>query len=162
MAVCDTRPMERSEMLKSLSHDHHQALRMAQLMRRTDESNATEALEGFDRFWAQHQSHLQIEETVLFPKYAEFSGEGDPQLKQALGEHDEVRSLAETVLAADNPPLDTMHELAEALSDHVRFEERELFPAIESAIPEDQHAALLHALEHAETSPDWQPSRQPD
>lgn len=151
--------MKRSEMLTSLSHDHHQALRVAQLLRRSQADDAGEVREGFEKFWGPHQDHIRIEEEVLFPKFAEGAGADDAMLSQAFADHGEIRALADKVLAPDEPPVEAMHELADVLTDHVRFEERELFPAIEAVIPPDQQPALLKALEHAETKPDWQPER---
>jgi hypothetical protein len=52
-----------------------------------------------------------------------------------------------------------MHVLAEKLTGHVRFEEREFFPVIEAAIPQQEQTKLIQALEHTETNPDWQPGR---
>lgn len=152
--------MKRSEMLTTLSHDHHQALRMAQLLKRTDAENAAETREGFDRFWQLHQNHIRIEEQILFPKYVEFAGGEDPMVAQALADHATSGELATQILSADTPPVEQMQDLGAKLSDHVRFEERELFPAIEAAVPEDQQAALLSALDHADPGPDWQPGHQ--
>jgi hemerythrin-like domain-containing protein len=152
--------MERSEMLKSLSHDHHQALRVCQLMRRCDVQNASETRDAFVRFWQPHQIHIRIEEDVLFPKFAEFGGADHPMIERALAEHTDDGALARQVIESAEPPVETMHELAERLHDHVRFEERELFPEIERTVPESERAALLAALAHAETRADWQPGRQ--
>ena len=43
-----------------------------------------------------------------------------------------------------------LHELGSLLADHVRLEERELFPLIEAALPAATLVALATALEHAE------------
>jgi hemerythrin-like domain-containing protein len=43
-----------------------------------------------------------------------------------------------------------LNELGELLSDHVRLEERELFPLIEQALDEAQLAELAAALAEAE------------
>jgi hemerythrin superfamily protein len=152
--------MKRTEMLTSLSHDHHQALRVSQLLRRSETGDAEAVREGFEQFWGPHQNHIRLEEEVLFPKFAEFAAEDDPMLAQAFGDHGSIRALADAVLTPDAPPVEAMHQLAEVLHDHVRFEERDLFPAIEAAIPEDQQAALLAALEHADPGPGWQPGRE--
>lgn len=146
-------------MLTSLSHDHHQALRVCQLLRRCDEEDAQEIREGFEKFWEPHLRHLQIEETVLFPKYAECGGADDPMLARALTDHATIHDLADRVVSAAEPPVDLMHDLGDAINDHVRFEERELFPEIENAIPADEQPQLMQALDHAETGPGWQPSR---
>jgi hypothetical protein len=43
-----------------------------------------------------------------------------------------------------------LHELGRLISDHVRLEERELFPLIENALPAAQLAAVAAALEHGQ------------
>jgi hemerythrin superfamily protein len=139
--------MKRTEMLIPLSHDHHQGLRVTQLLRRSEAGDAAEVREGFERFWIPHQDHIRIEEEVLFPKFAEFVGDDDPMLVKAFAEHRTIGTLADEVLGPEEPPIDAMHRLADALTDHIRFEEREMFPAIEAAIPEDQQDALQKALE---------------
>jgi hypothetical protein len=45
-----------------------------------------------------------------------------------------------------------LHELGTSLADHVRLEERELFPLIESALPAARLATVAAALEHGERS----------
>lgn len=152
--------MKRSEMLTTLSHDHHQALRMGQLLRRADAENAAETKDAFARFWELYLGHVRIEEEILFPKYGEFVGAGDAMVGEALEDHELARAFAEQILSSEQPPVEVMHELGEKLTAHVRFEERELFPAIEEAIPEDQQAELLKALDHADPGPDWQPGHQ--
>lgn len=147
-------------MLTTLSHDHHQALRMSQLLKRTEAENAAETRESFDRFWRLHQNHIRIEEEILFPKYAEFVAGEDPMVAEALSDHQQTAELAAQILEAPAPPVQSMQALGQLLNDHVRFEERELFPAIEAAVPEDQQAALLKALDHADPGPGWQPGHQ--
>ena len=61
--------MKRSKALQSLSRDHHQALRVAQQLRRADDVNG--ATKTFFDFWASEgQRHFQVEEEVLLPHWA--------------------------------------------------------------------------------------------
>lgn len=150
--------MKRSEMLTSLSHDHHQALRACQLLSRSDQESADLTRESFVRFWGPHQNHIRIEESILFPKFAKYQADGE-LLERALKDHEAISALADDVITAETPSIDAMHALGEKLSEHVRFEERELFPAIEAAIPDDQQAALLAELAHTDSGPGWQPDQ---
>lgn len=151
--------MKRSEMLTTLSHDHHQALRASQLLKRCDEDDAAEVRAGFAGFWEPHKDHIRIEEEVLFPKYAEYRGDDDALLVQARGEHVRIEQLASEILDSDAAPVDKMHELGAVLHDHTRFEEREFFGAIEETIPAGEQPALMAALDHPDPGPDWQPPR---
>jgi iron-sulfur cluster repair protein YtfE (RIC family) len=54
--------------------------------------------------------------------------------------------LARTPLAE----LDDLHALGERLHQHIRHEERVLFPLIEEALPPEELAAVADALEEAE------------
>lgn len=143
--------MKRSVMLTPLSRDHHHALRVCQVLRHCDAADAGEVRQEFARFWGPHRHHLHIEEEVLFLAFARHREGDDPMIGRALEDHATLRRLAERVLAADTPPVESMHELAGRLNDHVRFEERSLFPAIEAAIPAPEQAALSIALEHCRT-----------
>jgi hemerythrin-like domain-containing protein len=46
--------------------------------------------------------------------------------------------------------LEDLHALGDLLHDHVRFEERQLFPAIEDSLNAEQLAKLVPAVEEAE------------
>jgi hypothetical protein len=53
-------------------------------------------------------------------------------------------------LAGGRLGLDEMHELGERLDDHIRHEERVLFPLIEESLERDELSALGAAVEAAE------------
>jgi hypothetical protein len=139
--------VKRDPALISLSHDHHQALFVAQGLRRATPETADRARSAFAAFWAEHGSaHFRIEEEILFPAYAAHGDAHHPLLARALCEHVEIRQRAQ---AAAEAPVEDLNALGTLLAAHVRLEERELFPVIESAIPPDARAALGAALERA-------------
>jgi hemerythrin-like domain-containing protein len=60
-----------------------------------------------------------------------------------------MRSLLDEIyeqLDAHGMPLAQLHALGDALREHVRFEENELFPAIEVALSEAQLQRLMDRL----------------
>ena len=60
--------MKRSAALASLSRDHHQALVVAQQLRRATDATAAEARAAFLAYWAGHgRLHFRLEEELLFP-----------------------------------------------------------------------------------------------
>jgi hemerythrin-like domain-containing protein len=63
----------------------------------------------------------------------------------ALIDHVRIRRLAQEV-ADDSPNLDLLHALGTLLEQHVRCEERELFPLIERAVPEHELMRLTALL----------------
>ena len=125
--------MKRSPELTPLSHDHHQALFVAMRLKRAED--AEEARESFLEFWRSHGSvHFVIEEGILLPGWLE----ADPQAERELAarvasEHLELRALARRIERGESG-LKELAELGGLLEAHVRFEERELFPLIESRL----------------------------
>jgi hypothetical protein len=143
--------MRRDPALVTLSRDHHLALSVAQKLRRATADNAGQARGAFMTYWDEHgRAHFRLEEEILLPAYAAHADPHHPLVARALCDHVAIRALADA-LAVDNAPDPArLHELGEALADHVRVEERELFGLIEAALPVDRLAAVAAALERAE------------
>lgn len=143
--------MKRSAALASLSRDHHQALVVAQQLRRADPDRAPDARERFLAYWHGHgQRHFQLEEEILLPSYASYGDPYDPLVLRVLGDHVAIRQRANQLADRPEPDPDALHDLGERLAAHVRLEERELFPMIEQAMPPDELTAVAQALERAE------------
>jgi hemerythrin-like domain-containing protein len=65
-------------------------------------------------------------------------------------EHLDLRRRAAEFEAGDSPSLTEARELGERLEQHIRHEERVLFPAIEAALPPAELSELARAPERAE------------
>ena len=141
--------MKRDPALARLSRDHHQALAVALELRRGADADAAAA--RFARFWREHGNHhFRVEEDVLFPAWAEAaSGYREELVLRALREHHLIRTDARRVLAGEGE-LESLRELGERLNSHVRFEERELFAAIEASLTRAQLDRLADEVERAE------------
>jgi hemerythrin-like domain-containing protein len=145
--------MKRSEALSSLSRDHHQALVVAQKLRRATDATAPDARETFLAYWARHgRRHFRLEEELLFPAYAGYGDPHDPRVLRALGEHVMIRHRADALAASPTAALATLEQLGAELAAHVRLEEREVFPMIERLIPSDELDALAQKLDAAEAT----------
>jgi iron-sulfur cluster repair protein YtfE (RIC family) len=143
--------MKRSRALTTLSRDHHQALVVAQTLRRATDTTAAEAREAFLAYWSEHgRQHFRREEELLFPAYAGHGDPQDPLVLRALGEHALIRHRAITLAATPSADPGLLEQLGSELAAHVRLEEREVFPLIERAIPERELDALARALAGAE------------
>jgi hypothetical protein len=143
--------MRRDPALAGLSRDHHQALAVALRLRRAGDDTAGDARAAFLHFWAREgHRHFRIEEDVLLPAFAGFGDAHDPLVARALCEHAVIRHRAGVVTAQERPPLELLHELGAMMAEHVRLEERELFPLIEASIPAPELAQLAVALEAAD------------
>lgn len=123
--------MRRSEALIELSREHHTALSLAQRARLVAANGDTAALEGMAakmriRFESELNPHFEEEERWLFPALA---AAGETALvERGLAEHAELRQLVEQL--ADGGA-EALQAFADGLTQHIRFEERELFTAAE-------------------------------
>jgi hypothetical protein len=137
--------MRRDPALVSLSHDHQHALAAALRLRRATAGDLAEATAAFQAFWAgDGREHFRVEEEILLPAYAAVGPADHPLVARTLCEHVEIRALAAAL--ERTPTVDGANALGERLAEHVRLEERELFPLIERTLDADALAELAAAL----------------
>jgi hemerythrin-like domain-containing protein len=86
----------------------------------------------------------------LLPAYARHTTCDRPEVVRVLTEHVDLRRRGQDLEANADPDLSGLRELGERLERHIRFEERELFPMIEAALPDDELAQLGAAFAGAE------------
>jgi hemerythrin-like domain-containing protein len=138
--------MQRSPQLVPLSHDHHVALEVALLLTRATEAGRTSAAARFVAHWQDRgRRHFAAEEQAftagLLPADPTWAG----HLQRMRDEHERVRGFVADLQDAD-VPLATVHAAGELLRDHVRFEERVLFPYAEERLPPEALDAIGRAL----------------
>jgi iron-sulfur cluster repair protein YtfE (RIC family) len=140
--------MKRHPALQQLSRDHHHALVVARQLQRADDDTASDARGVFQGYWERDgRAHFREEEEILLPACAGFMNADEPIIATVLTDHVRIRHLADR-LAAQNPPeLEVLHELGRSLAEHVRREERQLFPLIQHSIPESGLRELVARLE---------------
>ncbi|MCB0870846.1 MAG: hemerythrin domain-containing protein [Solirubrobacterales bacterium] len=140
--------MKRSEALKPLSREHHQALYTAKVVR--DQEGEGDSRQRLLAFWREEAVvHFRIEEEVLLPGSGLKGPDQDEGVARMLTDHLELRRMFGRIQTGEVSP-DELVEFAERLVAHVRFEERDLFPRIESEMSEDQLRALEDAIQEAE------------
>ena len=145
--------MKRSEFLQNLSREHHRGLFVALRLRRATRASMTDARGAFLQFWhSEGGQHFRVEEEVLLPAYARHRPPDEPAVVRVLTEHVDLRRRAAEMEASRAPSLTDVHELGERLAQHIRHEERVLFPAIEAALSDAELSELARALERAERS----------
>ncbi len=128
--------MKRIPALQPLSREHHTALTLAKACERAVESCDTERIAKtceriLKAFADELEPHFQIEEQSLLPLLN--SAENRPLEQRTLEDHRQLRALLDSLQQNDAKALDSFGRL---LAAHVRFEERELFPALESLMPQ--------------------------
>ena len=144
--------MKRTPALQPLSRDHHQALFVAQKLRRASAGTASEAQDAFLAFWRSHgRHHFRCEEEILLPAYAGYGDPRHPLVLRVLAEHVVIRHAADQLKGSESP-LEALQELGVQLADHVRLEERELFPLIEQALPAAELERVAATLAEAESA----------
>ncbi len=148
-----TPPLSRHLALQPLSRDHYVALVQAQQLMKAagaaDVDRRAAVATFLDVWTTQIQLHFADEERLLRPL---MSG-ADAQ--RFDGEHARLRELAS--LAHErrrqvDPGAQWVGELGRTLNDHVRWEERELFPAIEKTATPEQLVVLQKHTDAIEAS----------
>jgi hypothetical protein len=92
-----------------------------------------------------------VEEEVLLPTWALHAEVDREGVARMLEEHLEIRRRA-LHLASGEASLAEARELGQLLHDHVRFEERQLFPLVEEALDASGLSRLAVAIEEAEAA----------
>jgi hemerythrin-like domain-containing protein len=143
--------MKRSEALKLLSHQHHQGLFAALQLKRARQDTAEQARQAFLDFYERDGArHFRAEEELLLPAYARHTEPGRPEIVQVLTEHVDLRRRGQDLEAGADVAPEALRELGERLERHIRFEEREFFPMIEAALPDDELERLGAAFANAD------------
>lgn len=143
--------MKRVEALQTLSRDHHQALFVALKLRRANTETAADAREAFLEYWRSHgRHHFRCEEEILLPTYAAHGDPRHPLVLEVLADHLVIRERAQALALDPAAGPQALERLGSVLANHVRLEERELFPLIETTLPQSQLDAVAAALEDAE------------
>lgn len=137
--------MKRHAALQALSREHHTALVLALACTRAANSGSDEKiLAASERVVRQFETdlepHFRQEEDALLPLLRD-AGQ-DELVRRTLDDHARLRAMAKSLCARDTACLG---EFAKTLSDHVRFEEQELFPTAEQVVPHHLLKAALGA-----------------
>ena len=143
----DIRPIKRSAELTPLSRDHHDGLLLVWKIREGLRNGTEPALIGqyLGWFWKEHLSaHFSAEETLL-PSLAAAGYEG---VQRMMEEHRRLEEMFKT----ENWSTGQLQELATQLNDHIRFEERVLFPYLETSASPQQLKQVDEALQKEEKS----------
>ncbi|MFN3648390.1 MAG: hemerythrin domain-containing protein [Armatimonadota bacterium] len=138
--------MKRAPELHGLSHDHNRGLVLARALRRAarGERPLQRAVSDLLAAWeTELEPHFRAEEELLLPELARFVPADDPLIVRTLVEHVALRRAVRALAAAKGEACRLLAaEIGQALDDHIRFEERVLFPYVEATLPPAELAAL--------------------
>jgi iron-sulfur cluster repair protein YtfE (RIC family) len=168
--------MKRSRELRDLSEQHHYGLVAARRLRLAGEETTPldeEAARFLEEWRGEIEPHFRVEEELLLPAFAralpanagENSERGrysEPQgayidggagtgsrelIARTVAEHASLRrAVGDLARAAGDDQRSLAREIGQALHDHIRFEERVLFPAVEAALAGTRLAELGQEL----------------
>ena len=137
--------MRRHASLQPFSREHHRALlcwrALDQSLGKSDVADCKTAAASLRTYWNDRfLNHMADEEALLLNLLNNELG------SQLLSDHDALRSLFISVNSAIESDsaveLDTLANLAAMLRSHIRWEEREVFPYLQSQLPERALQAL--------------------
>ncbi|MGN6600919.1 MAG: hemerythrin domain-containing protein [Ginsengibacter sp.] len=129
-------PLKRDENLLKLSRDHHAGLLFCWKIRQGVKYHvAVERMIEYIRyFWDHHfATHFKEEEEFLFAQVR------DKEVQKALDDHEKIKTFIDQVsVSGMENEEDVLLELADTVDDHIRYEERVLFPHLQEKLSEDQ------------------------
>ncbi len=150
---------KRSEHLKKISWEHHQALRYAlHINKGVANGAAGVVIAAYIRAVSeQHLApHFAEEEQALFSRL-DGEQQKNPVLRRVLDEHRALPEMARRIEDAQGRDRDQMLRFAQMLVDHVKLEEKQLFPWIEQTLPESALREAQTQIEqmHSSDELDW-------
>ena len=154
---------KRHPSLISLSQDHHHGLALALRLRQGDKSllndgwthDRREQARRALKFYQEELSvHFRLEENVLFPEMMKYVVHSSSLITTLIAQHRQMEKLIVRLQGSEPAPLDrTLIELGEILEQHIRSEERDLFPAYERDMPPQVANEILKLLQQRQNEP---------
>ena len=148
---------KRHPSLISLSHDHHHGLALALRLRQGNNAllndgwthDRGEQARRVLKFYQEELSvHFRLEEEVLFPAMMEHVAHASSLIAALIAQHRTMEKLIDRLRGSELlSPDQTLMELGEILKQHIRAEERDLFPAFERDMPREVAGETLRLLQ---------------
>lgn len=143
------RPIKRNRHLQPLSREHHFGLLFCWKIRqgiklRVDSGRITRYVQAF---WHDNlYPHFKEEETLLF------HDKSDSFVQKAVEEHLLIQAQVQEIIhAAEMATPQELNNLTDTIDNHIRYEERMLFPHLERVFTEAQWRNIDACLQDAIT-----------
>jgi iron-sulfur cluster repair protein YtfE (RIC family) len=136
-------PIKRSKELAPLSREHHEGLLFVYKIRQGLKGNIPAARIAPFCTWSLHSHfdlHFKREEKELVPVLEDTH----PMMQRMLEEHQSIRNQFASINEHTKDAV--LEGLAQSINDHIRFEERVLFPLIEQTASRVQLKAIEQSL----------------
>lgn len=122
------KPVKRNENLIVLSHEHHHGLVFCSRLKKANKTDDITLKRFVKDFWDNHLSgHFKSEENILLPYLVD--GE---ITKRFILEHEQIRDLTKEIIEEKQSTKEHSLKLGELIKNHIRFEERTMFPWLEN------------------------------
>lgn len=133
----EQKPIKRNKHILQLSKDHHFTLLFSWKIRQGLKYGVdTGRIKKYVQYFWSHdmQSHFREEEEILFMPVK------DDKVQKAIDDHKQIKAQIDKIFKplSEEEASRQLLLLAAAVDDHVRYEERELFPHLEQTLTEAQ------------------------
>ena len=131
----EKKPIKRNEHIVKLSKDHHASLLFCWKLRQGIKYHVDieRLVKYVQYFWAHHFSaHFKEEEEFLFKPVQ------DEVVQKAIDDHQKIRIFIDQIGFSGTEKENALLELVELVDQHVRYEERILFPHLEKKLSDEQ------------------------
>jgi len=144
--------IKRDKALLILSHDHHQGLILAQVIKKGSPQykNLPNSIVGKKDYSIKFYNdelikHFEDEEKILFPVVNGKDDEIDNLIEEIITEHKKIKQLVNQ-LESDEDVENTLDELGNILESHIRKEERDLFTKIQEILTKEELTSVEKQL----------------
>ena len=147
----ETRPLKRHPALRPLSKEHHFSLLICCKITRGLELNIDPDRIGNFLINAWHQQishHFNIEEKYVFP----ILGSENKLAHEAIAEHRAIKRL----ILNEPHTVKSLNRIEEKMESHIRMEERQLFPLIQSIATDEEMEYVSLKHEHPINEMAWE------
>jgi len=144
MEIKKDKPLKRDENLVVFSHEHYHGLLFCTRLKKAEQANDKIVKQYILDFWEKYLiPHFTNEEKLFLPL---FEKQQDKEIKtQFLSEHQQLKTM---IKAIDNVDIHQFAlQFSTILNNHIRFEERKMFPWIQKNFSKEKLKPIGNALE---------------
>lgn len=156
--------MKRTNQLQPLSRQHHLGLNLSRHAKESldEPEDITKHWHNLTSYINDMQYHFEIEDNLIanaLEPYRATQPDVASVLETLDGQHKQLHQLMNTVEQSQKSgtkdvTVAQVHELGSLLYDHIRFEERELYPTVEKYLTEAELDAVYEASPDSIKRPD--------
>jgi len=149
MEIKKDKPLKRDENLVVFSHEHYHGLVFCARLKKAEKASNTILKTYILDFWENYLiSHFKNEEKLFLPLFEKKQNE---EIKyQFLDEHQRLRNMIKKIDKSDIEVHPFAIQFSTLLNDHIRFEERKMFPWIQKNFAAKELAQIGSALSKTE------------